>query len=74
MFSSLFSSKASWRYSIVVLIPPPGCLYSGAVHVKCLYERGFPKMDHCPEGSWFCSESCTQVVIFIGSLAIHDSL
>lgn len=30
-------------------------------HVKCLYERGFPKMDHCPEGSWFCSESCTQI-------------
>ena len=29
--------------------------------MKCLYDRGFPKMDKCPEESWFCGKSCTKV-------------
>lgn len=30
-------------------------------HVGCLYERGMPKLDSCPEGNWFCSKKCSEI-------------
>lgn len=30
-------------------------------HVGCLYERGMPKLNSCPEGNWFCSNKCSEL-------------
>eukprot|EP01018_Ginkgo_biloba_P015782 Gb_10246 [translate_table: standard] len=30
-------------------------------HVGCLYEKGMPKIDSCPEGNWFCSKKCSEI-------------
>ncbi|KAG0626598.1 hypothetical protein M758_2G136800 [Ceratodon purpureus] len=44
-------------------------------HVKCLYERGFPKMDECPQGSWFCGPSCTEIYQSLrGLVGVTNSL
>ncbi|XP_057851816.1 uncharacterized protein LOC131061996 isoform X3 [Cryptomeria japonica] len=35
-------------------------------HVGCLYERGMPKLDSCPEGNWFCSNKCSELRNLVG--------